>query len=164
MTRTASRRITSGVGKSGSPSPRLILPGCARSEIFRIMLFSMPRRNGGGWNWLKENDSSCPSISGCESLVDHAPEAHYGFSLFIKEVFKESWFIEYGRIRISFLVLTKFGNPVARLSRVEYREQRSRIKKGSARIVQNTKLICFDTNHHIRLILGQIPISRISLL
>src|SRR5690242_10943207 len=27
-----------------------MLPGFARSEIFRIMLFSMPRRNGGGWN------------------------------------------------------------------------------------------------------------------
>src|SRR5436309_12054150 len=49
MTRTASRMITSGVGRSGSPSPRLMLPGFARSEIFRIMLFSMPRRNGGGW-------------------------------------------------------------------------------------------------------------------
>src|SRR6266403_1873052 len=50
MTRTASRVITSGVGRSGSPSPRMMLPGFARSEIFRIMLFSMPRRNGGGWN------------------------------------------------------------------------------------------------------------------
>src|SRR2546429_591686 len=49
MTRTASRKITSGVGKSGSPRPRLMLPGFAPSDIFRIMLFSMPRRNGGGW-------------------------------------------------------------------------------------------------------------------
>src|SRR5207248_172602 len=31
-------------------SPRLTLPGFARSEIFRIMLFSMPRKNVGGWN------------------------------------------------------------------------------------------------------------------
>src|SRR5207248_7857044 len=45
----ASRVMTSGVGRSGSPRPRLMLPGFARSEIFRIMLFSMPRRNGGGW-------------------------------------------------------------------------------------------------------------------
>src|SRR6266404_8941208 len=50
MTRTASRRITSGVGRSGSPNPRLMLPGLARSEIFRIMLFSIPRRNAAGWN------------------------------------------------------------------------------------------------------------------
>src|SRR5207253_646706 len=53
MTRMASRMITSGVGRSASPSPRLMLPGFARSEIFRIMLFSMPRRNGGGWNCFK---------------------------------------------------------------------------------------------------------------
>src|SRR5216684_9083429 len=50
MTRTASRRITSGVGRSGSPRPRLMLPGFARSEIFRIMLFSIPRRKAGDSN------------------------------------------------------------------------------------------------------------------
>src|SRR5437764_13673629 len=71
----ASRVMTSGVGRSGSPRPRLMLPGFARSEIFRIMLFSMPRRNGGGWNWFKGGDPIC-NLASVFPFVANVTEFH----------------------------------------------------------------------------------------
>jgi hypothetical protein len=35
-----------------------MLPGFARSEIFRIMLFSIPRRNGGWLELIQRSASS----------------------------------------------------------------------------------------------------------
>src|SRR5437762_11727844 len=74
MTRTASRRITSGVGRSGSPRPRLILPGFARSEIFRIMLFSIPRRNGGGWNWFDGKSAYQSEFNAMRNIIERVPD------------------------------------------------------------------------------------------
>jgi hypothetical protein len=38
-----------------------MLPGLARSESFRIMLFSIPRRKAGGWNGFNEFAPANPS-------------------------------------------------------------------------------------------------------
>src|SRR6185436_12470418 len=52
MALTAALRMRSGVGRSGSPKPRLILPGRARSNTWRITLFSIPCKRFGGVNFM----------------------------------------------------------------------------------------------------------------
>jgi hypothetical protein len=101
------------------------------------MLFSMPRRNGGGWNGFKKIGLGDSPLAGSETLINHAPKRNYSFSFFIEEVFEEPWFIEGRRIRISLSIFAEFGDPITWFLRIDDREKISRIKKGSARIIQN---------------------------
>src|SRR5436309_1054465 len=70
----ASRVMTSGVGRSGSPRPRLMLSGFARSEIFRIMLFSMPRRNGGGWKGFDVKSVYQSEFNAVRNAIERVPD------------------------------------------------------------------------------------------
>jgi hypothetical protein len=113
------------------------------------MLFSMPRRNGGGWNWFKGKKLGSSSIAAGQPLIDHAPKGNYCFSFFIEEVFEELWLIECGRIRISLSIFTEFGNPVTWFLRLDNREKIRGIKKRPARVVQDAQIICFDADYNV---------------
>jgi len=115
------------------------------------MLFSMPRRNGGGWNGFKENRLCNSSIAASELLIHDVPKRSDSPSLFIKEIFEEAWLVEYSRVRIAFAIVAEFGEPIIWFLRIDHREKISRIKKRPAGIIQNAQIICFNADDNIRL-------------
>jgi len=76
----------------------------------------------------------------------------------IEEVLKKPRLVETDRIGVPFTILAALRNPIPRFTAVEHLEQARRIEIGSARVIQNSKFVAFDSYNDIRLPERQIPI------
>src|ERR1043166_4817189 len=104
-----------------------------------------------------------PLTSG-KPQIDDAPKRNHCSSFLIEEIFKETRFIERQRIRIPLSVFAEFGNPITWLMRIDNREELSRIKKGSAGIVQDAQIVRFDPDDNIWLTKCEVTVTRVSFL
>jgi len=75
------------------------------------MLFSMPRRNGGGWNGFKKVRLGDSTLAGCKTLIHYSPKRRDSSCFLVEEVFKEADFVEWRRIRISLAIVAELSNP-----------------------------------------------------
>src|SRR5437588_11089750 len=87
-------------------------------------------------------------LSGRKPVINHTPKHNHRSSFFIEEVFEEPWLIEWRWIRISFSILAEFGDPITWFLRIDNCEKIGRVKKRSARIIQNAQIICFDADYN----------------
>jgi hypothetical protein len=63
------------------------------------------------------------SLIGRKSLIDDVPKGYDGLPLFIEEVFKEAWLVEWRWICISLAIGSELSNPINRFLGINHCEQ-----------------------------------------
>ena len=95
-------------------------------------------------------------------LVQHTPEGCDGFFVGLKEVLEKAATIERGRIGVAFAVFTKFGGPIGRFAWIDDFKESSRIQIRTPLIIEDTKRISLNPDHHILLVRGEGGIAGVS--
>src|SRR5213593_4964327 len=100
----------------------------------------------------------CNLVDGGKPLVHNPPKRPYSFGFAVKKVFKETRYIEGGRICVPLTIFPEFGKPIARFLGVDHPEKSRMVKVRLPDVVQNPKVIGLDTNYDIWLTGTQIVI------
>ena len=111
----------------------------------------------------RDDPSRCPQKASRDGeLVQHAPEGCYCFFVSLKEVFEKAIAIERWRIGIAFAIFTKFSGPIGRLSWIDDFKESSRIQIRTPLIIEDTKRVGLNPDHHILLVRGEGGIAGVS--
>ena len=81
-----------------------------------------------------------------------------------RKVLEKARPVQQRRVSVTLALFAQFTHPIRRFRGIQYSERTGRIKVGPPRVIDDSKVIALDANHHVGLTRRQIPVAWILLL
>src|SRR5262249_32426972 len=92
-------------------------------------------------------------------LIHNPPKGCHRLLFSVEEVLKETATVQWRWIGIALTVLSKFCEPIVRLTCIDDLEEASRVEVGAALVVENSQIIGLNANGRVGLTGGQVRVT-----